>query len=264
MLKSNHRVWLIGGTSESAILAEAIAQSQIHCIISVTTESAKSLYPESEFLTVWVGKLEQYQISDFFNNYNINRILDASHPYAVEISQLAIAVSQTHNIPYLRYERPATVAQNLANIVYLDSVETLLTGDYLSQKRVLLTLGYRMLSQFTRWQDQAILFARILPSAIALDAALKAGFTPDRIIAIRPPISLELETALWQHWNISLVVTKASGTAGGEDNKINLANQLNIPLIIIERPPINYPQMTQCFSSAIEFCQPLKGELKPS
>ena len=260
MLKSNHRVWLIGGTSESAILAEAIAQSQIHCIISVTTESAKSLYPESEFLTVWVGKLEQYQISDFFNNYNINRILDASHPYAVEISQLAIAVSQTHNIPYLRYERPATVAQNLANIVYLDSVETLLTGDYLSQKRVLLTLGYRMLSQFTRWQDQAILFARILPSAIALDAALKAGFTPDRIIAIRPPISLELETALWQHWNISLVVTKASGTAGGEDNKINLANQLNIPLIIIDRPSINYPQMTQYFQSAIEFCQPLKGE----
>ena len=117
-----------------------------------------------------------------------------------------------------------------------------------------------MLSQFTRWQDRAILFARILPSAIALDAALKAGFTPDRIIAIRPPLCLELETALWQHWNISLVVTKASGTAGGEDNKINLANQLNIPLIIIERPLINYPQMTQYFQSAIEFCQPLNGE----
>ena len=36
----------------------------------------------------------------------------------------------------------------------------------------------------------------------------------DRIIAIRPPISRELEQALWQQWRISLVVTKASGQSG--------------------------------------------------
>ncbi|VXD25848.1 Cobalt-precorrin-6A reductase [Planktothrix serta PCC 8927] len=259
MQKLIHRVWLIGGTSESAILAEAIAQLQIDCIVSVTTESAKSLYPESEFLTIWVGKLEESKISQFINTNKINRILDASHPYAVEISKLAIAISQTHKIPYLRYERLAIVPQNLANIVYLDSVETLLNGDYLTGKRVLLTLGYRILAQFTKWQDQALLFTRILPSSVALDTALKAGFTPDRIIALRPPFSLELETALWQHWQISLVVTKASGSAGGEDIKINLAHQFNIPLIIIQRPLINYPQMTQSFSNAIKFCQPLKG-----
>lgn len=255
MLKSIDRVWLIGGTQESARLAQAIAQCQIYCIISVTTESAQCLYPESEFLTIWVGKLEPNQINLFLTNYKINRILDASHPYAVEISQLAIAISQTHQIPYLRYERPAIKSENSTHLLYLDRFETLLTGDYLKGKRVLLTLGYRSLFQFTQWQEQAVLFARILPSLMALDAALKAGFTPDRIIAIRPPLCLELERALWQHWKISLVVTKASGSAGGEDLKMNLAHQLNIPLIIIARPQIDYPQMTHSFKTAVEFCQ---------
>lgn len=256
---SRKQVWLIGGTQESAILAQAIAQSQIPCIISVTTESAKCLYPESEYLTIWVGKLEKHQINQFVTNHHINRILDASHPYAVEISQLAIAISQTYNIPYLRYERPVINSQPSDQIQYLDSLETLLKANYLQGKRVLLTLGYRSLSAFAQWQDQAILFARILPSAVALNAALKAGFTPDRIMALRPPLSLELEQALWQHWQISLVVTKASGTAGGEDIKINLAQQLNLPLIIITRPVIDYPQVTDSINDGMEF---VKGKLE--
>ena len=49
--------------------------------------------------------------------------------------------------------------------------------------------------------------------------AIAAGFTTDKIIAIRPPINKELEQALWQQWQISLVVTKASAKAGGEDIK---------------------------------------------
>jgi precorrin-6A/cobalt-precorrin-6A reductase len=49
------------------------------------------------------------------------------------------------------------------------------------------------------------------------------------------------------------VVTKASGTAGGEDLKINLAQQLNLPLIIITRPVIDYPQVTQSINDGMEF-----------
>ena len=50
-----------------------------------------------------------------------------------------------------------------------------------------------------------------------------------------------METALWQQWRISLVVTKASGTAGGEDIKRQVAAKLGIPLIVIARPQIAYP-----------------------
>jgi precorrin-6A/cobalt-precorrin-6A reductase len=83
----------------------------------------------------------------------------------------------------------------------------------LQGQRVLLTIGYTPLHRFQSWHDRATLFARILPSAIALEAAFKAGFTPHNIICLRPPISADLEKALWRQWQISLVVTKASGNS---------------------------------------------------
>ena len=250
------RIWLIGGTQESAQLAKAIALANKPCTISVTTKSACTLYPQAPNLQVWVGRFTLSQIEEFLQQQQIVAILDASHPYAVEISQNAIALSQKLQIPYLRYERPILEQVRGAEVqgCNLDSFDALLADDYLEGQRVLLTVGYRPLHLFQPWQDRSTLFARILPSAIALAAATSSGFTPDRLICLRPPISADLEKALWRQWNISLVVTKASGTPGGEDIKRTVASELGIPLILINRPTINYPQQTSDFSEALEFC----------
>ncbi|MDJ0799634.1 MAG: cobalt-precorrin-6A reductase [Calothrix sp. MO_167.B12] len=247
------RIWLIGGTQESANLASIIAQEQIPCIVTVTTKSAQSLYPDVDSLQIWVGRLSVEKLGEFCQQQQIVAILDASHPYAVEISQIAIALSQEYHLPYLRYERPTVKPGENRGVIYLDSFETLLGGDYLTNHRVLLTVGYRPLQMFQAWQNRATLFARLLPSSTALEAALQAGFTPDRLICLRPPISADLEAALWRHWQISLVVTKASGSAGGEDIKRMVTAQLDIPLIVITRPLVNYPQQTSDVSFAIEF-----------
>ncbi|MEO1693470.1 MAG: precorrin-6A/cobalt-precorrin-6A reductase, partial [Cyanobacteria bacterium J06631_6] len=106
-------------------------------------------------------------------------------------------------------------------------------------------------------QERATLFARVLPKIASLEMATAAGFTSDRLIAVRPPISLAMETALWQQWRISLVVTKASGKAGGEDLKRQVAANLGIPLIVITRPQITYPQQTSDIKEVATFCQPL-------
>jgi len=248
------QLWLIGGTSESAQLATAIAQANLPCIVSVTTPAAKSLYPRAPKLQVLVGKFDFEQLAHFLQAESIVAVLDASHPYAVEISKLAIAASQQLQIPYLRFERSdlETNASPDSPIVSLDSFDTLL-ANYL-QGRVLLTIGYKPLSLFTACHNQATLFARILPSLVALEAALAAGFQPERLLAMRPPISLELERALWQHWQISTVVTKASGRPGGEDTKRAIATELGVRLIVIQRPQLSYPQQTSDLGTALAFC----------
>lgn len=256
---NSRRIWLIGGTSESALIAEALAyETQLSCIITVTTEAAQKLYPKTPLLQVWVGKLDTENIGKFIQEQRIAAILDASHPHAAEISKLAIAAASQYQIPYLRYERPPAIpksppCQTNENIIQLDNFETLVAGNFLTQQRVLLTIGYRFLSLFQPWQEKTTLFARILPSLTALEAALKAGFTSDRLIAIRPPISIELERSLWQQWQISMVVTKASGEAGGEDIKRVLAAELGISLIIIQRPPVKYPQQTSNIAEVLDF-----------
>lgn len=257
---SDSRLWLIGGTSESAVLAEAIAQSNLPCTITVTTETAKALYSLSPLLRVKVGRLNPQQVGEFLQAENIVAILDASHPYAVEISKLAIATATKYQIPYLRYERleagtPLLQRGGGGDLIILDSFETLVREDYLTNQRVLLTSGYKSLHLFRSWQNRCTLFVRVLPSVESVQGAIDAGFTANRIIAIRPPVSRELEKALWQQWQISLIVTKASGVAGGEDIKRSLCTELGIRLIIIERPQVNYPQQTSDITTAIEFCR---------
>ena len=265
--KKHDRIWLIGGTSESRELAIALAQAQISCLVSVTTEAARSLYPQNPLIEIWVGKLEFSEIEKFFHQQDICAILDASHPFAVEISQLAIAAAAEFQLPYLRYERENSdyESQNQPTGIvgpeihsrsplYLDSFETLVNGNYLSGHRVLLTIGYRHLSLFRPWQHKCTLFVRLLPSIPALQAAQEAGFSSDRILAIRPPLSLELERALWKHWQISAIVTKASGQAGGEGIKRQLAKELNVKLLMIQRPLIPYPQQTHDLAVSINFC----------
>jgi precorrin-6A/cobalt-precorrin-6A reductase len=245
-------IWLIGGTSDSANIARIIFPLSLPCLITVTTESALSLYADFPSLSRQVRQLNEHTIKAFCQENNIKLIIDASHPYAQIISQLAINYANLANIPYLRYER-ALITQKTG--VELDSLETLLQGDYLLGQRVLLTLGYKALPQFRPWHDRAILFTRLLPVVNSLETALKAGFTSDRIIALRPPISADLERALWRNWHISLIVTKASGKEGGEAIKKSVATELGINLITIARPSLNYPRQTSNFPDIIAFCQ---------
>ncbi|HEY9814122.1 MAG TPA: cobalt-precorrin-6A reductase [Candidatus Sericytochromatia bacterium] len=253
---ARERIWLIGGTQESRELAIALSQTNLPCTITVTTEPARSLYPSASNLRVLVTRLDINQLEKFITDEKIGAILDASHPYAVEISRGAIASANQLQIPYLRYERLSVdTAKNSSQIIQLDSFNTLINKDYLQGQRVLLILGYRPLPLFYHWQQKASLFARILPSVTAMNAALAAGFTPERIIALRPPVSANLERALWEQWQISLVVTKASGTPGGEDIKRMVAAELGIPLIVINRPKVDYPQQTSSLSAALEFCR---------
>lgn len=247
------RVWLIGGTSESAELARQFLQHQIPCTVTVTTATAQALYPPSSLLRVVVGRLGPTELEGFLQQQAIAAILDASHPFAVEVSHLAMAAATQYGLPYLRYERPGQALP--AHVLTVPDYPTLLATDWLENQRVLLTIGYRNLELFQPWQTRATLFARILPSPEALEAALQAGFTPDRLVALRPPLSPELERALWQHWQISRVVTKASGVAGGEVVKAQLAADLGIQLIVLTRPQVSYLQVTSDLATALQFCE---------
>jgi len=251
------RIWLIGGTSESRNIAIAIASHHFRCLITVTTPEARQLYPVSPYLEVWVGRITADSLGEFVQQQGIGGIIDGSHPFATVISENAIAIAHRLQLPYLRYERPST---DNSKVVYLDSFSTLLQGDYLTNQRVLLAVGAKALPLFRDWLSRATLFARILPSINSLTTALESGIPPQQIIALRPPYSALFERALWQQWGITLVVTKASGKAGGEDIKQQVAEELGIPLIAIARPQIDYPQQCDRLDAVINFCKGILGD----
>ncbi|WP_348251289.1 cobalt-precorrin-6A reductase [Leptolyngbya subtilissima] len=248
-------LWVIGGTGEAVELAAALAVEQIPCLVTVTTAIAQHAYKKSSYLRVLVGGLNVASLGEFIQAQHIGAVLDVSHPFAVEISQGAIAATRALNLPYWRYERPAIKTSSNERVYYIEDLQAVLAPEVLLKQRTLLTLGYRWLHHFAPWQTQTTLFARILPSSVALEAALLAGFTPDRLIALRPPITAELERALWQQWGITQVITKASGAPGGEDIKCAIAEQLKISLYILNRPQLNYPVVCRSQKEALAVCR---------
>ena len=253
-------LWLIGGTGEAVTLAQELAAAGIPCLVTVTTATAKKSYKETPHLTVKVGGLAVATLADFMRAEGVGAVLDASHPFAVEISRGAIAAAQTLGLPYWRYERPTLTSSKPTDtgspfIHRVNDLDQVLTEDCLTRQRVLLTLGYRWLHRFAPWQSEATLFARILPSPVALEAALAAGFTPDRLIALRPPIGADLEAALWQQWRIGRVITKASGSPGGEDVKRAIAHRLGVSLYILDRPLLDYPVVHHRQETALAACR---------
>lgn len=254
------RVWLIGGTSESSQLAQALSAQNVPYVVTITTAKAQTLY--SPTTQVVVGKLTLKAMPGFIRERQIGCILDASHPFACDISRQAMLVAASLKKAYLRYERPtlqaaqnqALAAQNHSSVMVVESIEAILASEMLRNQRVFFALGYRNLLRFSHLHPTAKLFARILPSATALAGATAAGFTAEQIIALRPPISLALEKALWQQWNISVVVAKASGQPSGEAIKRQAAAALGIQLVLLGRPPMSYPNCTSSIGEAIKFC----------
>ena len=273
--------WLIGGTSDSAAIAKQLSDLAISYVVTVVTPTARALYPDEA--RVEVGKLSPQMVQKFASRYQVSCIADASHPFASEISKCAIAFSQSSQIPYLRYERPTVCEQVAAkrptsansdqfdanaSVVSVESIDALVDSPLLKKQRVLFTLGYRHLGKFTDLRKTSRLYARVLPSLEAVEGALSAGFTASEIIAIRPPVSLALEVALWQQWHISCVVAKASGRlveggssgegngeSSGEQVKRQAAAALGVRLVMISRPAIAYPLKTEYLQEIVRFCQ---------
>lgn len=253
-------IWLIGGTSESVQLARDLVTCprSIPCAtrVTVTQASACANYPLHPNLQVETIRFSSdLQLKDWVVQHRISGILDASHPFATVISAQAMAIAKALNLPYLRFERAAASAIASPYVQELSHWNSIFDGNFLTGQRVLLTTGVNALPYFSQWHQRCELFARVLPSEGSLRAALAAGFLRDHLIAFQPPLSVELECALWRHWNISLVITKASGKQGGEAVKRTVAEQLKIPLLVVKRPTIHYPWKTESSAMALKFCQ---------
>ena len=139
--------WLIGGTSESRTIAQRLSQQGIDWVATVVTAAARRLYQGLPG-QVQVGALEATGIQTLLKQYGICAIIDASHPFATEISHQAMATG----LPYLRFERQRYSLVPPAES--LSDLDTLFQPQYLENRRVLLTLGVKVLHRFRSWQSR--------------------------------------------------------------------------------------------------------------
>jgi precorrin-3B C17-methyltransferase len=120
-------------------------------------------------------------------------------------------------------------------------------------QRIFLATGSKDLVSFIKADGAAERqwFVRLAPDPQHLQLAIDAGVPRANLIAMQGPFSQAANETLWRDWGIDCVVTKDSGDAGGYRAKAAAAAALGIPLIVVDRPRVDYPAVADNFAGVL-------------
>lgn len=253
------RVMVIAGTSDARGIIGELIKNGKEVIATVTTSYGKELLEEYRAMEVYQGKLNAEEMLNLITAKGISCMVDASHPFAREASVNAIDACSRAKIPYLRYERSSTNREE-DFIIRVKSFEEAAQRASQFKGNILLAIGSNNLKFFIdKIPDyKERIFARILPDSRMVAKCEVAGFTAGNIIAVQGPFSVDMNVAMLKHCNASLMITKESGDTGGTDEKLEAAARLNIPVIMVERPQIDYGRKVSTVLEVLDFVNKLK------
>lgn len=231
-------IWVVGGTSNATEICERLIGTGVSVIVTVTTDYGRQI-SEFQGIEVVQGKLSLVEMEQLIQNHSVRLVVDASHPFATEVSTNAMQAAKNTDVCYLRFERGNT---RFESATYVNSYEESVA--YLAEKsgNILLTTGSRFVAKFIPLGVER-LFARVLSTSDSVALCEQAGLKPVNVIAMCGVGSVALNMALLKEFDIRFLVTKESGAEGGLQEKIEAAKLVNAEVIIIQRPAIDYPEM---------------------
>ena len=247
-------IFVAAGTQDGRELAGFLLEKGQRVTASVVSRYGEELLSRYPGICINDRPLDETALADYCRAHGIAVFVDASHPYAANISANAMRACRACGIPYIRYERQsAPLAYAKAHYV-ADYEEAAKVAASLG-KHVFLTTGSHNLKAFTEapaLQD-CVLTARVLPDPKVVEECTALGLRPSQIVALQGPFSEVLNEELYKKYEADVVVTKNGGTVGGADTKFAAAMKLGLPLVIVERPRIAYDNMAQTFAEVLEF-----------
>lgn len=262
------KVVIFGGTTEGRQLAEYLVQlnkkqkrQTIEVHVCVASEYGVQVLPDVDALKVHVGRLEQEAMQEFLRAVRADICVDATHPYAVIVTQNIYQACKAVEVPYVRVQREMqeepvntdSVMQmsgthvgdtdgerytnDTSDSIYVEDTQAAV--DYLKgvTGNILITTGSKELHLYTQIPDyESRCTARVLPTRSVVEVCTELGFTGKHLICMQGPFDLEMNLATLRYANADYMVTKASGKNGGYDEKCEAALAAGVQLVVIGRP----------------------------
>ena len=251
------KLLILGGTREAYQLAENL-DKQLHLenlifISSLAGTTKKPNIPEGKFRTGGFGGLAG--LKNFLVKEKISLLVDATHPFAENISKNALLASSDLGLPFLVLNRPPWVkhskdqwveVSSLKNAVkYLNNVENK-TGSLFSTGSIFLTTGNKELWLFQNFLNYHFL-VRTVEEPELVSEWPQATFLKDR-----GPYTLENEIKLLKKHKISMLVAKNSGGISTYA-KIEAARYFKIPVLMVRRPEMITAKSCQTVNEAVDW-----------
>jgi precorrin-6A/cobalt-precorrin-6A reductase len=230
-------IMVLAGTNEGRKMAVALEQEGHNVIVSTATTYGGEILRREFSGEISSRPLDLEEMVTLIKSRSISRVVDATHPYAVDVSANAREACRRTNIAYERLERAETELADLSEVIAVTGIQEALSIAASFEGIIFLTVGSSKLELYTAALGTDRLAVRILPLEASLKKCLSLGLPPEKIIAMQGPFDEELNRVLFKHYNASLIISKDSGPTGGTAEKIKAAKSLSIPIILISRPP---------------------------
>ena len=232
------KILIFAGTTEGRKLSEYLAEAEINHTICVATEYGAIVLRQHPLIKVHQGRMNQEQIAEFISNGKFDVVVDATHPFAKEITyNIQAALKEMErigiSIPYLRLKRDG-ITERENGITYFETNEECVKALEDTEGNILLTTGSKELYKYCVSEGiKHRLYVRVLPSVESLSLCTEQGICGKQVIAMQGPFTAEMNEAIIRQYEIAYLVTKESGVPGGYQEKINAAKRTGVRIFVI-------------------------------
>ncbi|MCR5182614.1 MAG: precorrin-6A reductase [Clostridia bacterium] len=233
---------VFAGTYEGRMIASHVLESGMENSVDffVATEYGQEILQNMGKLRVIEGRLDGHGMEKIFEEKCYSLVIDATHPYADQVSDNIRSAAEKTGTEYLRLLRKDVLPSEYEGledrVIFAESAEDAvrILGDI--PGRVLLTTGSKDLARFSEVPGFRERFtARVLPSVESVRLCAEAGLKQPNIICMQGPFSLEMNLATLRQFGCETLVTKSTGRAGGFSDKLDCARE-GFRVLVIRRP----------------------------
>lgn len=228
-------ILVLGGTTEGRLAVKVLDEAGKSYFYSTRGELQQVSCRNGERVT---GGMDEQKMEEFCRSNGIRLLVDAAHPFAVQLHKTVEQVSRKLNLNVVRFERkyPPRTDEVIWCKDYNDAVLRL-KEDGIS--RLLALTGVQTIGKLRDfWADENLkpeCWFRILDREESLSLAIGQGFDASRLVYYHEG---EPEAQLMEKIKPQAVLTKESGESGGFVEKLDASRSLGIPVYAVCRPSL--------------------------
>jgi precorrin-6A/cobalt-precorrin-6A reductase len=223
------RVLVLGGTGEARALAAELVDRGIDVVSSLAGRVSAPALPVG---TVRVGGFGGVVgLADHLVAEGFDHVVDATHPFAAQITANAVAATARVGVPLVRLQRPGWAQHPLAGtFTWVDDVDAAREAAEGLGRRPFLTTGRQQLDAFAAWDDRYVLARVVDPPHWEVPATWE-------VLRARGPYPYAAERELLESRRIDVLLTKDSGGALTAA-KLLAAHDVGVPVVVVRRPAV--------------------------
>ena len=217
-------ILVFGGTTEGRKAVEVLEEGGSPYFYSTKTGEQDITLHHGQRID---GALDEEAMRSFCQEHDIRLMVDAAHPFASQLHQTIAKVSESQQIPVIRYER--IYPERDPHLEWIDDYAQIPPNIH----TLLATTGVQSIAKLKPLEAQGVsIYYRILPRESSMALAQKLGAKKEQLCFFEDGATINVEA--------EAILLKESGLSGGFMEKVEAAKAKGMRILVLKRPAINF------------------------